>query len=464
MMSTAGRLAAAAILLGLFCLACGMGAAEEKPVVGRGHWAYQAIDGWAKRGLLAGYPAGRFAGPESLTCFEVASLALRAVEGIGQEYQRQGKRLKELAEPSGPSEVSSAPTSGEIEAIERGPGVYAEDLAMLEKLVAEFRSELAALGTRVDELEALLASTRAQLAEVESEVRRHKISGYIQFRFSDDEAASASTFSVRRARLSVSGPLSEKSAYKIQMQLEGDSGDKVALRDAYIDLAVGEGSRLRAGQAKLPVGYEVPESSSVRLEPERSRVMDRLFPEQRDIGVQWRIQRRADAPAFDLAVVNGTGINVSDDNDRKDVIVSVQAPFSGGSICLSAYEGRTGRGSSAQARDRFAAGLEIGKEKMQLRGEYVMGRDLGEEVTGWYARLSRRMTQSGTLFVKYDTFDEDRDDGDDLFRRWCLGWVEEIDEQVRLTLAWEKRQAGSGFSEYDDYHGEAATLQLQAKF
>ena len=444
--------------------------AAEKTVT-RQHWAYKAIDGWAQRGLLAGYPAAAFAGPETLSRFEAASLTLRAAEGIGRQYQHQGEMIAELAAPSPtPPQPTPEPArlmaggEAEVKAVERGPGVYPEDIAMLEKLVAEFRTELAALGTKVSELETLLASTRQRLEQVESEARRHQVSGYLQFRFSDDQAKSASTFAVRRARLNVAGPLSPKASYKVQLQLDKDSGEEVALREAYIDLMTGKDSRLRAGQAKLPIGYELPESSSDRLEPERALMMDRLFPDQRDIGVQWRVQAGADGPAFDLGLVNGSGINTSDTNDRKDLAASAHLPFSWGSAAVAAYDGRTGSGDTAQEKDRLAAGLEIGKKKTRLRGEYIVGRDLGEDVLGWYTRLSQQVGKKNTLYLKYDLFDENRDRSGDLFRRWGLGWVEEIDPRTRLTLAWETRRVGRDFSGFDDFHGDAATVQLQVRF
>ena len=56
---------------------------------------------------------------------------------------------------------------------------------------------------------------------------------------------------------------------------------------------------------------EVMEEDIVLLEPVRSLAMDRLFPDQRDLGIQWHRQK-ADGHALDLAVVNGQGINAAD--------------------------------------------------------------------------------------------------------------------------------------------------------
>jgi hypothetical protein len=429
------------------------------------HWAYRAISDLASRGLLAGYPQGAFTGPQTLTRFETASLVLRAVEGIGAAYRQRGEDLMELAQlpEAAAEEPAEESQKAEIEAIERGPGVYPEDIAMLEKLVAEFRTELAGIGVRVEEMEKMLASTQQRLEKVENEMRRHQISGYLQFRFTDDQAKPASNFSLRRARLNVAGPVSAKASYKLQLQLDKDSGKNVALRDAYIDIATGATFRLRAGQAKLPFGYELPESSAERFEPERALVLDMLFPDQRDIGLQWRGQAKSDAPIFDIGVVNGTGLNAADDNDRKNVFASAHVPFSDGSAALFIYHGRNGTGADTYDKKLLGAGAEIGK-KTRFRSEYITGKDQGEDVLGWYAGLAQQMTKAGTMFVRYDYFDENRDRPDDLFRRWNVGWVEQVDPRVRLTLSWETRRVGSDFSEYSDFHGDAATLQLQVSY
>jgi hypothetical protein len=463
-----------------FVLCCSVAtsasSAGASGTIAREHWAYKAIDNWAQRGLIADYPVGPFSGPAKLTRFEMASLTLRALEGIGREYERQGVEIVQLANPSFATEKLPTEAEARTEAeakekaeaaaatVERGPGISPEDFALLEKMVAEFRTELAEMGTKVDKLETLLASTRQRLEVVESNLRQHQISGYIQFRFSDDKAKANSTFFIRRARLSVSGPISPKVSYKIQLQLEKNSGSQVAIRDAYIDMVTGKESRLRAGQAVLPIGYELTEPDPDRLDPERAFMMDRLFPDQRDIGVQWRWQKKAATPALDLAVVNGNGINTTDENDRKDVIAAVNAPLSFGSATFAIYNGRSSVGDDATAKDRLVAGIDIGKKKTELRSEYISGKDRGEDVRGWYARLSQRMTKSGTSFVKYDAFDENLDRSDDLFQRWTLGWVEQLDKNVRLTLAWEKRSPGRNFSERSSFKGNLTMVQLQVKF
>ena len=470
-------------------------------------WAYQTLDGWAQRGLLAGYPAGPLNCPPALTRFEVASLTLRAIEGIGQEYQRRGTQLAQLATPASPTlppvepsqptppapatdefaplPPTPSPSQAEIQAIERAPGVYPEDIAALEKLVAELRSELAGIGVRVDEIQAMLvelgarvnelqtsltdtqktlAETRTRLATVEAEQKRHRISGYLQARFTDDQAQPASTFSIRRARLNVEGPVSPRTSYRIQFELASDSQARSALRDAYIDYLTSKYSRLRVGQAKLPIGYEIPESSSVRLEPERSMVANQLFPDQRDVGLFYHYQERETAAALDAAVVNGTGINTADDSDRKNALVSTHIPLPWGNIAFAGYDGATGPNDDELIKDIFSTGLDLLHRGTWLRGEYFTGRFEGADVLGWYARLSNQFTKHGAMYLKYDTYNENTNAPDQDFRRWSIGWVEELDPRTRLTLHWESRDVDRGFSQFSSFHGDEAIAQLQVRF
>jgi hypothetical protein len=444
-------------LAGLVCLvifgALSIAGATTQGDISSSHWAYQAIDHLAQQGLLAGYPASPYVGPQDLTRLEAASLVLRGLEGVAAAYQEQGMTIAKLVQPAAPAPRKAAAKA------EKAPVASPEDLAVLEKLIAEFRTELAGMGVKVGELEETIKATQKRLDKVEAEQRLHQLNGYMQFRFTDDESKSASTFSLRRIRFGMKGVLSPRTSYAICFRRD-DSDKNVDLDDAYLDLSTGKTSRLRAGQAKLPVGYEVLESPSDRYEPETTLAMDRLFPKSRDIGMQWQIQTRAQRPIFNLGVFNGTGINTVDDNDRKDVLASVQVPLKSGSIFLSDYQGRT---SSDQDKDRFVIGLDQGA-KTRLRAEYIAGKDKGEDVMGWYTRLSQQFTKEGTAYAKYEVFDEDRDSSNDLYRALSLGWVQELDPRTRLTLSWEHRNVDKDFSEYSTKHGDRAILQLQVKY
>src|SRR6185503_7851265 len=84
-------------------------------------------------------------------------------------------------------------------------------------------------------------------------------------------------------------------------------GDGVTLKDAeatFVDTWTPFNFRLTMGQFKWPFGYEVLQSSGDREMPERSLVIRKLFPGERDRGV--RLSGRHDWLRFSTAIINGT--------------------------------------------------------------------------------------------------------------------------------------------------------------
>jgi len=427
-----------------------------------GDWQYRDLDGLAQAGLLSGHPRGALSGwTDRLSRYEAASLVLRAVEGVGKAYQAQGETLQQMAEAK-----EEAPLEAAFPA-----GVTRVDLARVEKLIEEFRAELVTMGARADDLAAALKEVQQRLAKVEAEQKLHKIDGYMQLRYQDDSAPQGKEeFQVRRARVNVRGPVSDRTSYRIEFQLDAKEsgkarGSKVQLRTAYVDYELDQG-KLRVGQAKVPWGYELLESVPNLWTAERSLFMDRLFPDQRDIGVQWSYRRSPRAPQFDVGIFNGTGINASDNNDRKNLMARLDFPAGTGTVALSGYAGSDGAGPDATRQDRTGLSARFEWGQTQFLGEFVDGRDKGHDVRGWYAQLGHPLTSGSPnlLFAKYDKYDENLDLADDLFRRWSLGYWYDLDKATRLTLVWESRDVESRFSQRSKWDGSAYYLQLQTKF
>jgi len=447
-------------LTGMVAVLC-MGAAwGDVQTLGPDTWQYRELDALAQAGLLSGHPKGPISDwTDRLSRFEAASLTMRAVAGMGEAYQEQGRALHRIAQAGEPAE---APTPR---------GVAPEDLARVEKLIEEFRSELVAMGARVDDVEEAIRDAQQRLARVEADQRKHKLDGYMQLRYRDDSGAEREEFLVRRARFNIRGPVSERTSYRIEFQLDskeagGGPGSKAQLRTAYVDYALKEGS-LRIGQAKIPWGYELLASVPDLWTGERALFMDRLFPDQRDIGVQWSYRRSPRSPQFDVGIFNGTGINASENNDRKNVMARVDFPVPNGAVALSGYVGENGDGLTATDQDRHGVSARLrwpcGTEFL---GECVAGNDRGHDVRGWYAQLGHPVskTRPDLLFAKYDQYDEDTDAPDNSFRRWSLGYWYELDAATRLTLVHERRRPQSSFSELSKWDGDATYLQLQIRF
>lgn len=434
----------------------------EGPVIGPDHWAYRDLDALSQAGLLAGHPKGPLSDwtAGQLTRYEAASLALRAVQGIGAAYQDTGKALHEIAQvqPGEPSAMLA--------------GVSFEDLARVEKLIQEFRTELVSMGARVDDIESTIEDVQSRLAKVEADQKKHTIDGYAQFRYEADNAPDGDTqFLVRRTRVNLRGPVSDTLSYRVEFQLDAKEsgkgiGSKVQLRTVYADYKL-PNAKLRIGQAKLPWGYELLESVPVLWASERALFMDRLFPNQRDIGVQCAFRKSPKSPRIDVGIFNGTGINTSDNNDRKNVMARVDVPVPNGSVALSGYLGENGEDESATDQDRFGiSGRFKWPGGTEFMGEAVAGKDRGYDVRGWYAQLGHPVCKKrpDLVFVKYDQYDEDTDTSNDLFKRWSLGYWWEPQPPARLGIVYELRDPDEGFSEFSKWDDTRAWLQLQVKY
>lgn len=205
-------------------------------------------------------------------------------------------------------------------------------------------------------LEESQAATKAGL----DRLAKIKVSGYIQGRFeyrgdSADGLNSAgrptgtNRFLVRRARLKTvyDGTNAE---YLLQIDATGDG---VTLKDAeatFVDTWSPLGLRLTVGQFKWPFGYEILQSSGDREMPERSFMIRRLFPGERDRG--FRVQGKYDWLRFSAALVNGvrelpTGTPAqdslyvtNDQNSFKDLVGRVGGDFEFLVVGLSGYFGR----------------------------------------------------------------------------------------------------------------------------
>jgi hypothetical protein len=124
------------------------------------HWAYQAVSELQSKGIIKGYPNGRFSGMRTLTRYEFAEALDRAVKALSLVQGPEG--------PQGPQ--GEAGPQGEQGPV--GPaGIVPEEIPTFRRLLDEFRNDLQRLGVnvadvnkRLDALEANIKSIRSDLA------------------------------------------------------------------------------------------------------------------------------------------------------------------------------------------------------------------------------------------------------------------------------------------------------------
>lgn len=188
------------------------------------------------------------------------------------------------------------------------------------------------------------------------------IRGYTQFRYNhtinndllrsnqgDRSIAGNNEFFLRRARVIVSGQPHERVFVYIQPEFAGLVGgtEQVAtLRDFYADLFLTENKewRIRAGQSKVPYGFENMQSSQNRLGFDRNDAINSAAPNERDLGVflyyaptsvRERFRRLVDSGLkgsgdygmLGIGVYNGQGPNARDRNKDKHVVFHSMYPY-----------------------------------------------------------------------------------------------------------------------------------------
>jgi len=117
--------------------------------VPQGHWSYDAVQILEEKGLVEGYPDGLFKGDRPMTRYEMAMVVARVVAKL-EQVQASIPEMPDLS-------------------------IYAtkEDMETINKLLAEYKGELNALGVRVGNIE----ETVGKLSERISEKERIKING-----------------------------------------------------------------------------------------------------------------------------------------------------------------------------------------------------------------------------------------------------------------------------------------------
>lgn len=348
------------------------------------------------------------------------------------------------------------------------PSIAADDTSAAMQEIQELRQTINDLQQRLTDLENKLKTAEAAPAKT-SEAAQYpklKLDGYLQARYSVDNAQNGvDQFLIRRARLNLRGAISEHVSSRVELGMDGREpgegrGSEVYLKKAYIDYLSKPGL-LRFGQTSVPFGYEVPESSSQLWAAERSFVADRLFPDQVDLGVQYQYSPGNRKPTYNLALFNGTGMDQNDDNSRKNPVASVYVPVGSADATVGYYNGVAGSGVGETDQSRLGGGVKWENSRLAFMGEYIAGEDLGEHVAGWYSQLGYKLPRASLLFVKYDQYDENTGQPNDLFKRTTVGWFRDFTPNDRVTVVYEFLDPQPGFSDFSTWNGNMGFIQWQ---
>ncbi|MEQ1838745.1 MAG: porin [Candidatus Nitrotoga sp.] len=222
--------------------------------------------------------------------------------------------------------------------------------------------------------------------------------GYTQFRSSkttsgdninlaspgDQFISNNKNFGVRRARIVISGDVSDRLSVYLQQDFAtgpdtgGVTGGLLATRDAYADIFLDDKKeyRIRAGINKIPYGFEILQSSQNRLAMERADAVSIASRDERDTGVAfyWApahirdrfkeltssgLKGSGDYGVLGLGIYNGQGLNRGELNNNLHKVARLNYPFKfdGGQffeVGISALSGKyVPRASTTQGPPTF---------------------------------------------------------------------------------------------------------------
>ena len=326
-----------------------------------------------------------------------------------------------------------------------------------------------------------------QRGTVEKAFDRLKIGGYFQLQYlrderSRNEISNGSTrnldeFSIRRGRVKFTFQATPNTRLIVVPDFT-DSG--VSLKDAYLELTesfTGRKNIVTVGQFSYPFGFENPYSSSSREVPERSRMVRTLFPGSRDRGAMLSGSALEKHLRYQLAIVNGSGIEESSDtNSRKDFVGRASWSARTVNVGASVY-----RGSDLVPTAANPAGREFEKHRhgldaqwttplrgLTLRAEYLRGRQAPApnstrteslEVDGWYLYAIQNIGKHHQLALRLDEYDRDTNTPDDAIRALTGAWTFIRDEHNKVMLGYERPR-----HEINDPDDDVMTLRYQYTF
>jgi hypothetical protein len=199
------------------------------------HWAFDAIAELAANGIIEGFPDGTFKGDRGVSRYEVAIIVARILARI--------EAIK-IPAPAAPAPA---------------PQVTRTDVQTIQRLVNEFRAELAALGVRTTAVEEELTALKAKTSNV-------TIKGDMRLRYNmSGLAAPAFTTAQYRQRITLTGRVSDGATVTTRVRTSGTGGSQISPPQsftawppivfdfAYTDLAA-FGTNWRVGEQPYTLG------------------------------------------------------------------------------------------------------------------------------------------------------------------------------------------------------------------
>lgn len=275
--------------------------------------------------------------------------------------------------------------SGEVATSEEQPTDTESRLAALTKAQEETAERLDDLLDEKEKEEAKAKKAKEEAAKTKKWFEKYTIRGYGQFRFNeildqedgaaahhvgDSSVGDSQSFLIRRARLIISGEANDHISIYLQPDFASTPNNSVdaiqfaQIRDWYTDIHFDKTKvyRVRAGQSKVPYGFENLQSSQNRLPLDRNDAFNSAVRNERDLGAffYWTPEHEQELfkslvddglkgsgnyGVFGIGVYNGQGGSLREQNDDLHLVSRIAVPhrWSNGQITEYGIQGYTGK-------------------------------------------------------------------------------------------------------------------------
>lgn len=287
-----------------------------------------------------------------------------------------------------------------------------------------------------------------------------KVFGFIQpeYNYTLSDPAE-STFKFRRARIGVRGRLFEDWTYYFMLETSPFIGGvgSAYLMDAFVTWDKYNWARISVGSYKQPFGLEVQTACNALITIDRAIVSDQLVVPQRDYGISvWggNVNTRLN---YAFAIMNGSGLNKVDNNNKKDLIGRVTYKvFDFMTIGGSFRYGYPKLNNNEDSRTTYGGEILFDINNLHIQGEYIHdegafdpGADtgcgseplaLGEKRDGAYGMIWYDTKWNLQPVFKYEFFDQDLDLKDVPYRyseRMTIGLNYYFNKAIRLQVNYQ---------------------------
>ncbi len=315
------------------------------------------------------------------------------------------------------------------------------------------------------------------------------------------------SFAFRRARIGVTGSIPYNFTYYVMTELSPTFGGPYIL-DAFLSWkAAGQYLKVSAGQFKSPFGLELSTPCQSLFTVDRSLVVNELASPFRDQGIMFSGGtdslnilgiEKPNVFSYSLAVTNGTGLNVADNNKSKDVIGRVVfAPSNFIQVGGSYHHGKQKNPDPAVTKEdvltRWGADLQLKKSFGQFgfisQSEYIFAKDDGSKLVGggcgstpevvqgsfkrngFYSQLMLQTPWKIEPVVKIERYDPNMDlDNTDHseYRKdsYIFGFNYYVNDWTRIQMNYFyniETSSATDASRYNEIKNDMLVLQLQFK-